>query len=47
MMLTYGLMMVYGIAYRVRNEEAMLKNHFGREWDVYASKRWRFIPFVY
>ncbi|KAK3804725.1 MAG: hypothetical protein JOS17DRAFT_725557 [Linnemannia elongata] len=46
-MLSYGLMMVYGTAYRVRNEEAMLKSHFGREWDVYASKRWRFIPFVY
>ncbi|KAG9066812.1 hypothetical protein KI688_012724 [Linnemannia hyalina] len=47
MMLLYGLMMVGGTAYRVRNEEAMLKSHFGREWDVYASKRWRFIPFVY
>lgn len=47
MMLTYGVIMVYGTAYRVRNEEAMLKSHFGKEWDVYASKRWRFIPFVY
>ncbi|KAF9538605.1 hypothetical protein EC957_006411 [Mortierella hygrophila] len=47
MMLSYGLIMVCCTAYRVRNEEAMLKGHFGREWDVYASKRWRFIPFVY
>ncbi|KAF9150825.1 hypothetical protein BG015_007348 [Linnemannia schmuckeri] len=46
-MLVYGLMVVSGTAYRVRNEEAMLKSHFGKEWDAYASKRWRFIPFVY
>ncbi|KAF9912281.1 hypothetical protein EC991_000173 [Linnemannia zychae] len=46
-MFAYALVMIYGIAFRVRNEERMLKSHFGREWDVYASKRWRFIPFVY
>ncbi|KAG0016887.1 hypothetical protein BGZ81_011012 [Podila clonocystis] len=32
---------------RVETEEKMLRQHFGRDWDVYASKRWRFIPFVY
>ncbi|KAF9273741.1 hypothetical protein BGZ68_001246 [Mortierella alpina] len=35
------------LLYRIKNEEAMLKEHFGAEWDVYASKRWRLIPFVY
>ncbi|KAG0198627.1 hypothetical protein BGX28_007950 [Mortierella sp. GBA30] len=40
-------MMTLVIMRRVENEEAMLKEHFGREWDVYASKRWRFIPYVY
>lgn len=25
---------------RVEAEEKMLKEHFGRDWDVYASKRW-------
>ncbi|KAG0280720.1 hypothetical protein BGZ95_008998 [Linnemannia exigua] len=46
-MFVYILMVIYSIAFRVKNEEAMLKSHFGKEWDVYASKRWRFIPFVY
>ncbi|CAO3574577.1 unnamed protein product [Mortierella alpina] len=32
---------------RINNEEAMLKEHFGAEWDAYASKRWRLIPFLY
>ncbi|KAG0092689.1 hypothetical protein BGZ93_011379 [Podila epicladia] len=32
---------------RVEAEEEMLKEHFGRDWDEYASKRWRFIPFLY
>ncbi|KAF8925108.1 hypothetical protein BGZ52_007321 [Haplosporangium bisporale] len=32
---------------RVVTEEKMLKQHFGRDWDEYASKRWRFIPFLY
>ncbi|KAG0228698.1 hypothetical protein BGX31_006481 [Mortierella sp. GBA43] len=32
---------------RLKSEEAMLSEHFGKEWDVYASKRWRLIPFLY
>ncbi|KAI8346927.1 hypothetical protein B0O80DRAFT_503051 [Mortierella sp. GBAus27b] len=32
---------------RIGLEEAMLKDHFGKEWDEYASKRWRLIPFLY
>ena len=35
------------MARRINNEEGMLKEHFGAEWDAYASKRWRLIPFVY
>ncbi|KAG0055509.1 hypothetical protein BGZ83_008385 [Gryganskiella cystojenkinii] len=35
------------LAKRVQNEEQMLKEHFGKDWDEYASKRWRFIPFLY
>lgn len=31
---------------RVDAEEKMLKEHFGREWEVFASTRWRYIPFV-
>ncbi|KAG0349142.1 hypothetical protein BG004_001566 [Podila humilis] len=35
------------ISARVRVEEKMLQQHFGHEWDEYASKRWRFIPLIY
>lgn len=35
------------LAKRVKNEEEMLKDHFKKEWEVYASQRWRFIPFLY
>ncbi|KAF9926183.1 hypothetical protein FBU30_004184 [Linnemannia zychae] len=47
MMFTYWWIVFYSVAKRVKTEEKMLKDHFGNEWDVYASKRWRFIPFVY
>ncbi|GJJ73221.1 hypothetical protein EMPS_05579 [Entomortierella parvispora] len=32
---------------RIKGEEAMLKQHFGKEWDLYASQRWRFIPLLF
>lgn len=32
---------------RVKIEEEMLKGHFQKDWDDYASQRWRFIPFVF
>ncbi|KAI8346950.1 hypothetical protein B0O80DRAFT_503072 [Mortierella sp. GBAus27b] len=32
---------------RVRTEEAMLRAHFGEEWDLYAQSRWCFFPLVY
>ncbi|KAG0220821.1 hypothetical protein BGX31_010508 [Mortierella sp. GBA43] len=32
---------------RMKGEEVMLREHFGKEWDEYASKRWRLIPFLY
>ncbi|KAF9920797.1 hypothetical protein FBU30_009273 [Linnemannia zychae] len=42
-----GMLICYGMTvYRVQGEEKMLSQHFGSEWKAYASKRWRFIPFV-
>ncbi|KAF9377706.1 hypothetical protein CPC16_011700 [Podila verticillata] len=32
---------------RIAGEERMLKDHFQMEWDVYASKRWKWIPLMY
>ncbi|KAI1308718.1 hypothetical protein EDD11_004259 [Mortierella claussenii] len=42
-----SVVMVRAIVDRVRNEEIMLKDHFGKEWDTFASQRWRLFPFVY
>lgn len=43
----YGTFMAQMFLRRYEKEERMLRDHFGKEWDEYASKRWRFIPFVY
>ncbi|CAO3573021.1 unnamed protein product [Mortierella alpina] len=32
---------------RIDIEENMLKEHFGKEWDTFASQRWRVVPFLY
>src|ERR1044071_8461399 len=32
---------------RVTHEEKVLKVHFGKEWDAYASQRKRFVPYVF
>ncbi|KAF9213418.1 hypothetical protein BGZ59_005365 [Podila verticillata] len=35
------------ITVRIPGEEKMLAEHFRNEWEGYASKRWRLVPFVY
>ncbi|KAG9321726.1 hypothetical protein KVV02_006640 [Mortierella alpina] len=32
---------------RIQIEETMLKEHFGKEWDIFASERWRLVPYIY
>lgn len=34
------------ICNRIKREEAMLKNYFGKEWDEYVKTRWKLIPNV-
>ncbi|KAK3838856.1 MAG: hypothetical protein J3R72DRAFT_370534 [Linnemannia gamsii] len=41
------LRVVLALKKRVECEEQMLRNHFGKQWDEYASQRWAFIPFMY
>lgn len=31
----------------IAGEERMLKDHFSKGWDIYASKRWKWIPLMY
>jgi protein-S-isoprenylcysteine O-methyltransferase Ste14 len=40
-------LMTHIVLRRMKGEEVMLSEHFGKEWDEYASKRWRLIPFLY
>jgi len=35
------------LARRVRAEEALMRKHFGAEFDAYVADRFRFVPFVY
>lgn len=35
------------MAARVRDEERMMKDRFGREWELWNKRTWRFIPFVF
>ncbi|CAI2190502.1 7929_t:CDS:2 [Funneliformis geosporum] len=32
---------------RITCEEEMMKRHFDKEWDVYLSKRKRFVPYLF
>jgi len=42
-----ALVAVYGVAYRIQVEEALLAAEFGEEWHAYVARtRWRMIPWV-
>jgi len=40
-----GALAVYG--YRIRSEEAMLAEAFGRQYGAYEARTWRLIPFIF
>lgn len=35
------------IVARIRSEERLLREHFGREYDAYRARTWRLIPGIY
>ena len=35
------------ILLRIRDEEALMREEFGREWEVYCEHTWRLMPFIY
>ncbi|RHZ89197.1 hypothetical protein Glove_18g41 [Diversispora epigaea] len=39
-------LLVLSTLHRIKLEEAMLKNHFGKEWVEYVKTRWRLIPYL-
>jgi protein-S-isoprenylcysteine O-methyltransferase Ste14 len=42
-----GVFGLFGVGTRVKDEEAMLKREFGREWEEYHRKTKRFIPGIF
>lgn len=32
---------------RIPNEEAMMREHFGKQYDEFLQKRWHILPFLY
>jgi protein-S-isoprenylcysteine O-methyltransferase Ste14 len=45
--LTAMFPIVGGLLFRIKDEEALLHNAFGREWDAYHKRSWRLIPYLY
>lgn len=35
------------LVWRIRDEEALMRQEFGSEWEMHAQRSWRIIPFVY
>jgi len=43
-----GCILLLGILQsRIRDEEALLRQEFGPAWEVYRSRSWRVIPYLY
>lgn len=35
------------ILFRIKDEEAMMSQAFGAEWETYCRRSWRLIPWLY
>jgi len=35
------------LLWRIHDEEALMRQEFGAEWQSYSSRSWRLVPFVY
>jgi protein-S-isoprenylcysteine O-methyltransferase Ste14 len=35
------------LLFRIRDEEVILHNEFGPEWEVYWQRSWRLVPFIF
>lgn len=43
-----GLVVMTGlVVWRIRTEEAMLREAFGDDFDAYAERSWKLVPYVY
>jgi protein-S-isoprenylcysteine O-methyltransferase Ste14 len=42
-----SLLLLIPIIPRIRSEERLLREHFGKEYDDYFARTWRLIPWIY
>jgi protein-S-isoprenylcysteine O-methyltransferase Ste14 len=35
------------ILYRIKDEETLMHEEFGTEWEAYCESSWRLIPYIY
>jgi protein-S-isoprenylcysteine O-methyltransferase Ste14 len=38
--------LTFALIWRIRGEEALMRQQFGADWEAYSQKSWRLIPFV-
>ena len=41
------LLLIGVFAWRIRDEEKLLRQEFGDRWEAYCQRTWRFIPYLY
>ena len=47
MWVALAFMAAWGVRARVRDEEAMLKRKFGKEWEEWHARTKRFVPGIF
>ncbi len=45
--LLFAAAMAPVLAWRVHDEEALMRQSFGSEWETYRLRTWRIVPFLY
>ncbi|HVC09688.1 MAG TPA: isoprenylcysteine carboxylmethyltransferase family protein [Elusimicrobiota bacterium] len=45
--LAVAALVLVPLFFRIRAEEALLRSHFGAEYDAYCARTWRLVPYVY
>jgi protein-S-isoprenylcysteine O-methyltransferase Ste14 len=35
------------IEFRIKDEEALMHQEFGQEWEAYCKQSWRLMPYLY
>lgn len=42
-----SLLLLIPLIPRIRSEEQLLREHFGKEYDEYCARTWRLVPWIY